>query len=1123
MLPKQLIQILILGVFLSAPAFAGRVELVSKADPVGPPKPVGVAVTSDVSADGRFVVFSSTSPNLVSGQQDSNDGDDIFLHDRTAGTTVLVSRRAGSTTVAAGSSSYNPRISGDGRWVAFCSYSGNLLAGQSDLFSSQGQIYLHDRITGTTVLVSRAASSPTQGGNGYSCFDLDLSADGRYVAFGSEAGDLVSPAGAAGDNNIYLFDRILSSVTLISHAAGSPTQRANGVSEFTSISAGGQWIAYLSRATNLVPGVTDVNAGLDLFLHDRVSGSTSLVSHAAGSPLATANAGVSYDWRLSADGAWILFTSPSTNLVTGQSDSGMTEDVFLWERTTGTSTLISHADGSPTTAANGTSSSPSISSDAEWITFTSEATNLVSGVTDSNFSSDLFVYRRSTGSTTLLSHAAGSPSITANGSTWGMPSADGDRVLLLSGATDLISGGTDANGVNDLFVREQASGNVALISHAEGSPGTTANDSAFAVRLSQDGNVVVFASDATDLTDPGDGDEASDVFAHDLTTGVTVGVSYSPAVSSSTAGGESILPSNGAPVSADGRFVVFVSGAPNLVPGQVDPNQNSPSEYERRDIFLFDRSSQSTILVSRSTASPTTTGNGTSSEPVISRDGRYIAFISKATDLVPGLTDETTTGDVFVFDRITETTLLASPGASSNTTRCIFCSSLQISGDGRFVAFTDSDFADIFDRETGSLQRIPTGDVNADLAFSDDGRYLTFSSQHTNVIAGQVDTNGGGDLFLYDRVTASRVLVSRSAGSATATGNGSVTSVPVISADGRFVVFASQATNHVTGQVDTNGAEDVFQYDRETGTIALVSRARTSPTTASNGRSLLGPASRDGRFLLVGSSGTDLIPGQQDTPDTYDLFLFDRLAGTMSLVSHRAGTLLAPGNRGIATIGISGDGSRVGFTSLSTDLIDGLDDQNDTTDLFLYDRSSGSLELVTRIPTSPGTTANGRTNPPVLSDDGRIVFFASYASDLVADDYNLNQDVFAFVPEDLDFYTVEPCRLFDSRRPEDGPAPSSGFATVVEINGACGIPATARALAVNLTVVQPGTAGYLTVYPGDGLPPLASNVNFSAGQTRTNNAVVRLAPSGNGTLAVRPMLAGGASVQVVIDVIGFFE
>jgi hypothetical protein len=392
------------------------------------------------------------------------------------------------------------------------------------------------------------------------------------------------------------------------------------------------------------------------------------------------------------------------------------------------------------------------------------------------------------------------------------------------------------------------------------------------------------------------------------------------------------------------------------------------------------------------------------------------------------------------------------------------------------------------------------------------------------MIPGQSDPNNGDDVFLYDRVAGTTVLVSRSASSSTTTGNGVVTSWPWISADGRFVAFASAATNHVFGQIDGNGSDDIFLFDRTTGTVSLVSRSAASSLTTGNGLSFLAGLSKDGRFITLLSAAGDFVPGQQDTPQpSFDSFLFDRLAGTMALVSHRAGSLVATGNRGGGGMSISSDGSRLAFWSDSTDLIDGLADDNRTADLFLYDRFSGSLELVSRTPGSPGTTANALTRLPRMSEDGRVVFFPSPASDLVADDFNHEQDVFAFVPEDLDFHTLEPCRLFDSRRPEDGPALPSGLARIVEINGACGIPATAKALAVNVTVVQPGSAGYLTLYPGDGLPPLASTITFGLDQTRTNNATVRLAPSGSGTLAIRPVLTFGGSVHVAIDVTGYFE
>lgn len=120
-------------------------------------------------------------------------------------------------------------------------------------------------------------------------------------------------------------------------------------------------------------------------------------------------------------------------------------------------------------------------------------------------------------------------------------------------------------------------------------------------------------------------------------------------------------------------------------------------------------------------------------------------------------------------------------------------------------------------------------------------------------------------------------------------------------------------------------------------------------------------------------------------------------------------------------------------------------------------------------------------------------------------------------------FTVTPCRLFDTRQAADGPALASDSERLVTVVGRCGIPATATAVVVNLTVTGPTGTGHLTLFPGNLAAPVASTLNFSAGQTRANNAVLSLATDGAGTLRARPFITGGGTVHLLIDVSGYFE
>ena len=296
----------------------------------------------------------------------------------------------------------------------------------------------------------------------------------------------------------------------------------------------------------------------------------------------------------------------------------------------------------------------------------------------------------------------------------------------------------------------------------------------------------------------------------------------SGAVSTRVQGGRGGQQANGdswePAISAGGRFVAFTSSASNLVPGDTNGTE---------DVFVRDRMAQVTRRVSVGPGGRQ--ANSDSAEPAISADGRFVAFISSASNLVAG--DTNATDDVFVRDRMAQVTRRVSVGTSAQQANS-FSFSLAISAGGRFVAFTsdasnlvagDSNGTeDVFvrDRSVKVTRRVSVGSggqqgnkISAFPAISVDGRFVAFFSLASNLVAG--DTNGHADVFVRDR----RVNVTRR----TSVGPGGqqaddVSFDPAISADGRFVAFASPASNLVAG--DTNGLADVFVRDR----VAQVTR-----------------------------------------------------------------------------------------------------------------------------------------------------------------------------------------------------------------------------------------------------------------------------------------------------------
>lgn len=385
----------------------------------------GYSYAPSISADGRYVAFTSAANNLVSS--DTNNIDDVFLYDRQTNITTRISVGTGGT--EGNSFSYIPSISADGRYVTFTSAASNLV---SDDTNSTYDIFVYDTKANTTSRVS-VGTGGTQG-NGAS-FNSSISADGRYVAFYSEATNLVS-GDSNGIGDIFVYDRQNNTTSLVSVGlSGTP---ADNISFDASISADGRYVAFYSYASNLVSG--DTNNTSDIFVYDRQTKTTSRVSVATGG---TQGNGYSYAPSISADGRYVAFESDASNLVSG--DTNYSFDIFVYDRQTNKTKRISVANDG--TQGNGYSYGPSISADGRYVTFSSYATNLVSG--DINGNSDVFVYDTQTNTISRVS--INNDGTQGNGYSYGASiSADGSYVAFSSDSNNLVSG--DTNNSYDVFV-----------------------------------------------------------------------------------------------------------------------------------------------------------------------------------------------------------------------------------------------------------------------------------------------------------------------------------------------------------------------------------------------------------------------------------------------------------------------------------------------------------------------------------------------------------------------------------------------------------------------------------------------------------------------------------------------
>lgn len=900
------------------------------------------------SADGRYVLFDSDAPDLIEGVSGSNLAGDVFLHDRASKITTLVSRSAASATTRGNAGSSPVAISADGEWALFFSSASDLVAGVTD--RAGWDVFLYQRSSGTVSLVSRSATSPETTANGQS-IPIGMSADGEWVLIESSATDLVH--GVVDGNNrndVFLYQRSTGAMTLVSRSAMTVGATANGISFARAISPDGEWVLFKSNATDLIVGVTDGNGGDDVFLYQRSTGSVSLVSRASVSATTTANS-YSTPTAISPDGEWVLFESHATDLVAGFADGNQAADVFLHRRTSGLTTLVSRAVGSSTTA-NAASVPVALSVDGDWVLLSSGATNLVAGFTDGNgpFGEDVYLFRRTSGNMRLVSRSSGSATTSANRTS--MPvalSSNGDWVLFQTLATDFAAGISDSNFSWDVFLYHSNTGAVRLVSRSADSATTTSNGGASARAVSPDGQLVLLGSIATNLVAGiNDTNYAADVFVYQRDADAMSVISRMMRTSTLAAGYSGLRAT-----SADGEWILFHSAANDLIAGQVDRNGLD-------DVFLYQRSTGAQSLVSRSANGELTAADGQSLSVAISGDGEWVLFTSRARDLIAGGTDTNGELDAFLYQRSTGTVSLVSRSSTSAT----------VAANGSSVP----------------------------KAISVDGEWVLFESTATNLVSGLFDANGSqSDVFLFHRSSGSVSLVSRSAASGSVTANAA--SLPAgMSTDGDWVVFNSHATDVAAGVTDTNNLPDAFLYRRSTGEVVLVSRSHVFANRTANLGSSAQSISADGGWVLFTSRGTDLITGVADVNGASDVFLFERNSGGLSLVSRSATSATVTGNGDSLAAAVSADGGYVLFRSQASDLVHGVTDGNSAEDVFLYRRASGATILVSRSAITATTAANGQSSPVAVSDDGEWVLLNSRATDLVAGvaDNNGDWDSFLF-------------------------------------------------------------------------------------------------------------------------------
>lgn len=862
-------------------------------------------LTADYSGDANF--DASTSPGITHEVEPTALPERVSIPDGFGLFGPLV-KEANMPSSAAS-------VSADGRLVVFASDADNLVPGDINGFSD---VFVQDRLSGTITRISTDFFG--NGGNGPSV-DPAISDDGQMVVYASDADNLVrNDSNGVSD----IFVHFLTEGDTDRVSVDSSFNEGDLGSFRPSISRHGQFVAFDSDAPNLVPD--DTNFAPDVFVRAVFDGTTERVSvDSAGME----SDGPSSFASISADGQSVLFESNATNLV-GTADTNGVTDVFVHDRDTDTTERVSistmDAEGNAFSSAGSTRAN--LSDDGQLAVFETQADNLVAG--DENLERDILLRDRNADTTTRITLGPGD--VEANGASENASiSANGGFVAFRSFADNLVADDTNLRG--DIFVHDLVTGENEIASLSSGGR-QTINESSNLPTLSADGQFVAFETDAANLIN-NDNNMATDVFVRDRNAEITLRASE--AVAGTQGDGDS---ADDAAVSSDGRFVAFRSGATNLVNG--DTNQ-------RDDIFVFDRDTGAIERVSVNSAGEE--ANAISAQSSISDDGRFVAFVSLASNL--GMNDDTNgTADIFVHDRDLDTTervSIDSSGAGGNG----FSQLPSVSSNGQFVAFesgatnlVDGDSNgkfDVFVRDliNETTERVSAGDggtVEGDedsfyASISDDGRFVAFESSATNLVAD--DTNGARDAFVHDRDTGETRRVSVDSDGNEGTGGNQGTNRPRISGNGQFIAFEAEFDNLVEG--DSNGVDDIFVHDRAAGATERVSVDGSGNEI--DGFSIDPDISDDGRFVLFTSVEPELDPDAPSNGFTLDVFVHDRETGVVQLLSqNRDGEATDNFSDSPA---ISGNGRFAAFQSFATNLVPG--DSNRKTDVFVTETIALSL------------------------------------------------------------------------------------------------------------------------------------------------------------------------------------
>ncbi|CAN5487985.1 hypothetical protein BH11PLA2_BH11PLA2_46570 [soil metagenome] len=891
---------------------------------------LGRSQFQSLSADGQLVAFRSDAPDLV--PNDFNGLADIFLYNRSTGRTDLASVNAAGTASGNGfnGDSSNPVISRDGRYVIFDSASTDLAPGTT-LFTRQ--LFVRDLQTGKTAIVSQSSGGVT-GDRSVAPGSARFDSSGTKILFVSDAHNLVLD-----DTNLTndVFVRDLVAGTTVRASVAADGTQGNNRSDTGSISGDGRFVAFCSFANNF--GVTNGTGLQDIWVKDLQTGALDYISIDAANANYPNQVPLLPDQALSNDGRFVLFETSATNI------SGLptfASNIYLRDRTAQTTSLIT-INATGTSAVSGAGAR--MTGDGRYVSFASPASDLDTMVNDNNGNWDIFVRDLKTSTTHLVSvDPTGTKSANfvsgfgiypnVNTLAYSDLTPDGRYIVFQSDSTN-ITADAGATSARRAYVRDlQLSVTKAV------TPGATGS---FAPVMSADGSIVAVETGDSTLV-PGDRNGRNDIVVRNLATQTYSLASHrSPLLPPDVILGGTLVSTT-----PDGRYVSFNAGPSNdYAPGITFTGFQTSSAYVR-DTFT------GTIQVVDLTPDPSKSGGGFNA--VLTPDGRYAVFGSRpptggSTPLVNGVNFVTSFfgRNVYRRDLVNNTTIII----------------------------------DVDPAGTTSANNSGSGD---NTAISNDGRYIAFTSTSDNLVAVITNPNSFNAIYQRDLVTGVTTLVSRNL-----TSNGTISGHSgnlSMTGDGRYILFTSSANDLAPN--DTNNNSDIFQWDRTTGVLSLVSvnNAGSGPGNHGSGLSNQIPVmSADGRYVAFGSLASDLTSFANDLGSS-DIYRRDMLTGTTTFVSlDKTGTKAS--NDQSSYPSISNDGTRVAFVSLSSDL------NSTPIPIYSYQEYVHDFSNNTTATVSVNAAGNKASNAnitfsggnaidwPQISPDGKLVVFRSLATDLV--------------------------------------------------------------------------------------------------------------------------------------------